>query len=166
MVERGQLLFKLFFFVAGVSHLRVRPKGFPLALWKPSGASSCMYMIEKGQPFFLQFFSAAGISHLRVRPKGFPVALWKPSGAFSCMYMIQEGQQPFPHFFFVAGISHLRGHPLKRWARVRRASHTISKFIPCNHTKNAPLLPVDSALRLHQTWRRNANLTSAWRVLI
>ena len=30
---------------AGISRLRARPKGFPIALWKPSGPSSCFYSL-------------------------------------------------------------------------------------------------------------------------
>ena len=34
---------------AEVSRLRARPKGFPIALWKPSGPSSCCYAVHAAQ---------------------------------------------------------------------------------------------------------------------
>ena len=34
---------------AEISRLRARPKGFPIALWKPSGPSSCCYTFNTAQ---------------------------------------------------------------------------------------------------------------------
>ena len=79
----------LLFFALRVSPLRRRPKGFPVALWKPSGfhplrwtggsTKNKFYVEGRGKPR-LAFFVTLRVSPLRRRPKGFPVALWKPSG--------------------------------------------------------------------------------------
>ena len=80
---------RLAFFVSlRVSPLRRRPKGFPVALWKPSGFHPLRGMEATKNGFFvggrgkprLAFFVSLRVSPLRRRPKGFPVALWKPSG--------------------------------------------------------------------------------------
>ena len=70
-----------------VSPLRRRPKGFPVALWKPSGpllrtglATRNRFLAQGKEPSI--FFSAAQkVSPQRRRPGGFPVAPWTPSGA-------------------------------------------------------------------------------------
>ena len=61
-----------------VSPLRRRPKGFPIALWKPSAPLLRMGISTRNEmlPCFFRF---TGVSPLRRRPKGFPIALWKPS---------------------------------------------------------------------------------------
>ena len=68
-----------------------RPKGFPIALWKPSDASSLIWPLThhpkpKGLGDFLCVdFSFESMFLCKVgfrphgRPKGFPIALWKPS---------------------------------------------------------------------------------------
>ena len=79
----------LLFVLLRVSPLRRRPKGFPVALWKPSGFHPLRWMggLQKinflwkaGESPALLFFVSLRVSPLRRRPKGFPVALWKPSG--------------------------------------------------------------------------------------
>ncbi len=75
---------------AEIPPLRRRPKGFPIALWKPSAPSGWRknnqqhkhVSSEQRQLPYHQHHrcSSAGIPPLRRRPKGFPVALWKPSG--------------------------------------------------------------------------------------
>ena len=86
-----------------VSRLRARPKGFPVALWKPSAPGlwetlrskeiRCFIMrqiggrvalLRRARPIVCKVFDriclqALRVSRLRARPKGFPVALWKPS---------------------------------------------------------------------------------------
>ena len=62
-------MFLDFYRCKGKSPLRRRPKGFAVALWKPSHCT----------PMFLDFYRCKGKSPLRRRPKGFAVALWKPS---------------------------------------------------------------------------------------
>ena len=73
-----------------VSPLRRRPKGFPIALWKPSGAipvevngshKKWIPWGRQGKELYFLFPVSQEISPLRRRPKGFPIALWKPSGA-------------------------------------------------------------------------------------
>ena len=83
-----------------VSRLRARPKGFPVALWKPSAPGlwetlrskeiRCFIMrqiggrvalLRRARPIVCKVFDriclqALRVSRLRARPKGFPVALW------------------------------------------------------------------------------------------
>ena len=68
----------------GVSPLRRRPKGFPVALWKPSAPLPRMGISTRNEmlPCFFRF---TGGSPLRRRPKGFPIALWKPSASLPRM---------------------------------------------------------------------------------
>ena len=70
-----------------VSPLRRRPKGFPVALWKPS-ALCCAWGIpqetdslwQAGKEPSLLFPVSRKVSPLRRRPGGFPLAPWTPSG--------------------------------------------------------------------------------------
>ena len=60
------------------------PKGFPLALWKPSGTETGEKPID-GSPITRAVvgasFPPAGKGYAPAgAPKGFPLALWKPSG--------------------------------------------------------------------------------------
>jgi len=64
-----------------ISRLWTRPKGFPIALWKPSDATKGF----SDRP--LETFGCdqrafrSPFGNLRTRSKGFPIALWKPSDA-------------------------------------------------------------------------------------
>src|SRR5699024_9217418 len=79
-----------------VSPLRRRPKGFPVALWKPS-ALCCVWgnaprnrvLVEGRRRAFLAFHASQRVSPQRRRPKGCPVALWKPS-ALCCAWGIPQ----------------------------------------------------------------------------
>ena len=70
-----------------VSPLRRRPKGFPVALWKPS-ALCCAWGIpqetdslwQAGKEPSLLYPVSRKVSPLRRRPGGFPLAPWTPSG--------------------------------------------------------------------------------------
>ena len=91
--RQGKEFYFLFSVLQGVSPLRRRPKGFPLALWKPSGvhpllkSENChkkqVSCDRQGKEFFFLFSVSQRVSPLRRRPQGFPVALWKPSGGAS-----------------------------------------------------------------------------------
>ncbi len=70
-----------------VSPLRRRPKGFPVALWKPS-ALCCAWGIPQETDFLWQagkepswlYPVSRKVSPLRRPPGGFPLAPWTPSG--------------------------------------------------------------------------------------
>ena len=85
----------LLFVLLKVSPLRRRPKGFPVALWKPSGfhplrwtggLQKINFLWKAGESPAL-LFVLLRVSPLRRRPKGFPVALWKPSGFHPLRWM-------------------------------------------------------------------------------
>ena len=88
--ERPSLLFPV---LQKVSPLRRRPKGFPIALWKPSGPS-CGNGKAREKNFLwkarerpsLLFPVLQRVSPLRRRPKGFPIALWKPSALSTAIF--------------------------------------------------------------------------------
>ena len=77
----------LFSVSQGISPLRRRPKGFPVALWKPS-ALCCAWGIPQETDFLWQagkepswlYPVSRKVSPLRRRPGGFPLAPWTPSG--------------------------------------------------------------------------------------
>ena len=56
---------------AEVSRLRARPKGFPIALWKPSGPSLCCNIF-----YAAQYYSSSGSSNQKDEP--FPSWLSTP----------------------------------------------------------------------------------------
>ena len=110
-----------FFVTLRVSPPRRRPKGFPVALWKPSGfhplrgmgATKNGFFVEgRGKPR-LAFFVLLKVSPPRRRPKGFPVALWKPSGFYPL-----RGMEATKNGFFVEG----RGKPRLAFLVLHRVS--------------------------------------------
>ena len=85
--RQGKEFYFLFSVSQGVSPLRRRPKGFPIALWKPS-ALCCAWGIPQEtdslwqagkEPSWLYPVSRK-VSPLRRPPGGFPLAPWTPSG--------------------------------------------------------------------------------------
>ena len=86
--RQGKALSSFSSFLGGLSPLRRRPKGFPLALWKPSGpcskgvAQKNRFLVDGKGKTFLSPSVLQRVSPLRRRPKGFPLALWKPSGPY------------------------------------------------------------------------------------
>ena len=125
---------------AGISPLRRRPKGFPVALWKPSVPSGWRKGISDKSSLFhqgsrhspcLQHHRCrnARIPPLRRRPKGFPVALWEPSASpvggkeqvtrAACFIRAAGNHQPAASNCRNAGISPLRrrpkGFPVALW---------------------------------------------------
>ena len=66
---------------AEVSRLRARPKGFPIALWKPSGRPfDAMLLMQNSIRMRSDRLHRAMPCHWRA------VALWKPSGLSPCCY--------------------------------------------------------------------------------
>jgi len=111
----------LLFVLLRGSPLRRRPKGFPVALWKPSGfhplrwtggLQKINFLWKAGESPAL-LFVLLRVSPLRRRPKGFPVALWKPSG-----FHPLRGMGATKNGFFVEG----RGKPRLAFLVLHRVS--------------------------------------------
>ena len=96
-----------------ISPLRRRPKGFPIALWKPSGAipvevngshKKWIPWGRQGKELYFLFPVSQELSPLRRRPGGFPVAPWTPSEEGKSCAMMQSLHAAKPK------VSPLHGH--------------------------------------------------------
>ena len=129
--ERPSLYFPV---LRRISPLRRRPKGFPVALWKPSGPScgngkareKNRFLVE-GKEKELPCFSVLWrVSPLRRRPGGFPLAPWTPSGPLCSKGVAREKnflwkarERPSLLFPVLQRVSPLRrrpkGFPIALW---------------------------------------------------
>ena len=130
----------------GISPLRRRPKGFPVALWKPSVPLLRMEIFTRNEmlPCFFRF---TGISPLRRRPKGFPVALWKPS-APCCGWEFPQGMRCFlalpvsQGFASAEATKGLSGRPLETFGPLAADGNFHKKWIVPSHQSTAKSVPV------------------------
>ncbi len=129
--ERLSLLFPV---SRRVSPLRRRPKGFPVALWKPSGVplpangGCCMEQIaceRARERLSLLFPVSRRVSPLRRRPKGFPVG---PFGNLQGVPLLRMGGAAW-NSFLVKG----QGNPLPLYQYPKeqtRSSHPEERANP------------------------------------